>query len=120
MVGDTYQTGIARPTLHCMNTNYRETRDKANDADGKRLKRYDWSQRIMNTVNGCAAKDKFGNVIFNRMMLTSCQFDTNHAELFDDTLMFTCQVFYYKQWMDKQCGEIFTLGAPVYDSTIST
>ena len=120
MVSDIFQQGTATITLHCVNESIRETKDIAGDEDGKRLRRFDWSRKIMDTMNGKAGKDKVGNSIFNRLQLTGSQFDTNHDSMYDDMLMFTCQVFYYNAW--RECGwqEIILAAVDTpYDSTIT-
>lgn len=118
MVGDIFQQGKCNITAHCINYDYRQTRDKANDADGQRLKRFTWSETIMNILNGTAARDRAGNTMFNRLQLIDSLCDTNHDAMYDDVLMFECQIFYYKAWRERHWKEIILADVDVLNDML--
>ena len=120
MVGVIFQQGKTIVSIHCDSVTYRNTTDKAFDADGGRLKRFAWIDKIMQTLHGKVGKDQAGNIIFNRLQLVGTTFDTNHDAFTDDVLMFSCQVFYYKAWRECNWTEIILQDVDTpYDSTIT-
>lgn len=93
-------------TVHCVNKNTRVTTDKANDADGKRLARFDWSAKVLEALDGFTAYDANGNTAIQKMLLVGSAMDTNHDALTDDVLQFDCWLLYYDTWVGKNWEEV--------------
>lgn len=105
LVWNNTQTGIktcqAQITIHCANKNTRDTDDKAPDADGKRLSRFDWPAQVTAALDHYSARDEDDNIVIKNMLLQSSQMDTNHDALTDDVIIFSALLVYYDTWHEQ-------------------